>query len=411
MVIREGYVLCGRYEVRAALDTGTLADIRVAHDRILERKVCVKFPIPRRASASERLDVLAEADLFRSEARLAAELQHPHLLPVYDFGSDPKTDFLVMRYFDETLRHHMRRLHGDHPMPIEAVISLFRQVGSAVDYLHEKLRIPHGNLKPDNIVLDSELGSQVHPFVSDFGVAARGAARAGTPLYMAPEQLTDEHISTAADIYSLGVVLFECLTGRTPFEDETAAATLTKKLSAPDAMYSVRALRPELPTAIDNVIAGFTRRIPEERFRSASLGVEELARAIVAGRPTVGGTVFVSYARADAAYAQELSRRLRSAGVDLWSDQDIEPGQHWDEHVETALHQATKMLLVLSPAAIASQNVRDEWRYFLGKGKPVYPYVYQACDVPFGLQRRQFTQSTGDVLIDVSRLIEALSQD
>jgi eukaryotic-like serine/threonine-protein kinase len=400
----EKLILGGRYEVIGVKDCGTLADIRLAFDTVLHRKVAVKLGTDGDWEAGR-----FPPGLFEKEARMAAALQHPHLLPVYDYGIDGGRRYLVMRDFDETLREFMRRFSQAQPIPLDVTLPLFQGIAGAIDYLHDHAAIVHGNLKPNNIVLDAERGAHAHPFVSDFGVAAVGPHMLGTPIYAAPEQFSETPVSGAADLFALGIILYQCLTGALPFAANGVAVLMAAKLQPADGQYSVRRVRPELPVGVDLVIDGLTRPDPRERYGTASAAIDELARAFYSGQAGVDGTVFVSYAREDSAYVHALARRLRSIGVDVWADVDIEPGKSWDRSVEEALRASSRMVVVMSAAAAASETVRDEWSYFIDHDKPVYAVIYEPCELPLRLRRRQHITSTRDILTDVSRILSALA--
>ena len=402
-------VLGGRYRVIGSVDCGTLADIRLAYDTVLQRKVTVKLATEARGDGSDSPGSYPPG-VFRREAEMAASLEHPHVHPVYDYGTHGALEYLVMRFFNETLRQYIRRFAPPSYMPLDVALPLFRSISGAIDYLHERGPIVHGNLKPNTIVLDTEAGSHPYPFVSDLGVAALGAKGIGTPLYMAPEQASGGAVSAAADLFALGILLYECLTGVLPFHAESIPAILFQKMQPARGQYSVRRVRPELPLGVDLVLEGLTRPEPSERYRTATAAMEELARAFYSGQASVEGTVFISYAREESGYVHEVARRLRGLGVKLWIDQDIQPGANWDRSVEDALREADTMLVVLSPAAVASETVCDEWSYFLDHGKNVYPLIYEPCELPLRLRRRQHIESTRDLLSDLARIVAMLAE-
>jgi len=402
-------VLGGRYRVIGKVDCGTLADIRLAYDTLLQRKVTVKLATEARADGSDAPGSYPPG-VFRREAEMAASLQHPHVHPVFDYGRDGALEYLVMRFFNETLRQYARRFPPPSFMPLDVALPLFQSLSGAIDYLHEQGHVVHGNLKPNTIVLDTEAGSRPHPFVSDLGVAALGVSGIGTPLYMAPEQASGGEVSGAADLFALGILLYECLTGALPFGDGNVASILFQKMHPASGQYSARKRRPQLPLGVDLVLEGLTRPEPSERYRTATAAMEDLARAFYSGQEAIEGTVFVSYAREERAYVHELAGRLRGLGVKLWIDQDIPPGASWDRSVEEALRSADRMLVVLSRAAVGSETVQDEWSYFLDHGKNVVPLIYEPCEVPLRLRRRQHIESTRDLLGDLSRVVAVLAE-
>jgi serine/threonine protein kinase len=395
-----GDVLGGRYQIVERIETGTLAEVWSAHDAILDRKVAVKIGW----RSEDGQNPFNDRELFRREAQIAAKLEHPHLLPVYDFGEHDDYLYLVARYFNETLRNRL----GGQTLPSLTTLRLLQQLADAIDHLHQQGQITHGNLKPSTIVLDSQAG-KLHPYISDFGIAAIGVTNVGTPIYMAPEQLKDEETTTAVDLYAFGVIILECFTGQTPFAEANINRIFYLKLQPEPQMYSARRHRPELPMGVDVVIDRLTRTNPQERYPTAQAAVDELTRAFYTGKSNIEGKVFISYARKDQDYVHGLARQLRNIGIDIWIDQDISPGANWDHHIETALALCDKMLLILSPAAVASENVHDEWSYFLEHGKAVYPFVYQPCEMSFRLRRRQFMTSTGDTLNDVAKIVDILA--
>jgi serine/threonine protein kinase len=418
----DALILGDRYQVHDPLNCGTLADIRLGYDTLLQRKVTIKLGSGRSGTMrggdhdgqSIRLGFqmmrgwYADGQTFTREAQMAASLQHPHLLPVYDFGIDGDYYYLVTRFFNETLRDQIGRYPREHPMPLDVALPLFQSLAGAIDYLHER-GVVHGNLKPNNIVVDTELRSRMHPFISDFGVAALGPALAGTPLYMAPEQATNGVISRSADLFAFGIIAYECLTGAAPFTGRDVQALTISKLQPEDGQYSVRRIRRDVPIGVDVVIGGLTRPDPSERYATASAAIDELARCFYSAQSTVMGTVFLSYAREQGGYVHDLARRLRSVGISVWLDQDIEPGTNWDRSVEEALRRADSMLVIMSPAAVRSETVTDEWSYFVDAGKPVYPAVYEPCELPLRLRRRQYISLNRDMLADVAHIVGALA--
>ncbi|MEO1290286.1 MAG: toll/interleukin-1 receptor domain-containing protein, partial [Chloroflexota bacterium] len=117
----------------------------------------------------------------------------------------------------------------------------------------------------------------------------------------------------------------------------------------------------------------------------------------------------ISYARKDGDYVYQLARQLRRVGLDIWIDQDIDPGNNWDNTIEQALKDCSKMLLIVSPDSMRSDNVQDEWSYFLEEGKAVYPFIHQETELSFRLRRRQYITATGDLLNDVARIVDTLA--
>jgi predicted ATPase/class 3 adenylate cyclase/tRNA A-37 threonylcarbamoyl transferase component Bud32 len=277
----------GSYEIIEQVGKGGMATVYRAYQPSMDRHVAVKVihkSIAEDAQAFER---------FRREARIIARLEHPHILPVYDFDGAHDPPYIVMRYVDGgTLKDvlSIRRL------PSDEVGHLLRQMAGALDYAHRQ-GVVHRDIKPSNIMLDREGNA----LVSDFGIArltttadqvsAMGLTQSGsflgTPAYMSPEQVKGIPVDHRADLYSLGVMVFEILTGQLPYTHETITMVLMKHLQDP--IPSAVAVNPDLPPVIDAVLARALAKEPDQRYSSAgelAAAVVEALGGAVAGTPT-----------------------------------------------------------------------------------------------------------------------------
>jgi serine/threonine protein kinase/tetratricopeptide (TPR) repeat protein len=254
----------GSYTVVRELGRGGMATVYLASDPRHNRSVAVKLL---HVDASSALG----SDRFRREIEVLAQLQHPHILPLYDSGESNGRLYYVMPYVGgETLRDRIKRLG---PLPLDEVRRLTTDVASALDYAHRQ-NIVHRDVKPANILVDDE-----HAMVADFGIAHRaieddtGQLTAtgiviGTPAYMSPEQAGGSpHLDARSDIYSLGCVVFEMLTGQPPFRATSAHQVIARHVSEP--VPSARAVRPTLPPSVDDVLRQALAKSPEDRFGSA----------------------------------------------------------------------------------------------------------------------------------------------
>jgi len=270
-VARLNAALEGRYRVERRLGEGGMATVYRADDLRHERKVALKVLKP-------ELAAVVGADRFLAEIKTTANLQHPHILPLFDSGEADSFLFYVMPYMDgESLRE---RLDRDHQLPVDEAVKIATNVAEALGYAHSH-GVIHRDIKPANILLQAG-----KPVVSDFGIAlALGAAGAGrltetglslgTPHYMSPEQATgDLSIGAASDIYALGCVLYEMLVGSPPFVGSTPQAVLGK-IIAGDAP-SARAERQSVPANVDGAIRKALEKVPADRFSSTG----ELVRAL-----------------------------------------------------------------------------------------------------------------------------------
>lgn len=262
-------VKINQYTVIEHIGRGGMADVWSARDQRLSRTVAIKT-VGRDLSSETELDPVA---LFEREARTFAQLEHPYILPIYDFGDYASRLYIVMRFVTGGT---IEDLLTAGPLPINEVIRLARSVGSALDHAHVN-NVVHLDIKPSNILLDSN-GS---PYLADFGLAAviEPSGRAanpgyGTLLYMAPEQLTDDSLDHRADIYSFCILVYHMLTGVLPFDSTTSLAL--KQLQFQDELPDIDAANPLLPMALTSILRRGTALRPEDRPQTIMEIVEQL---------------------------------------------------------------------------------------------------------------------------------------
>lgn len=248
-----------------------MATVYVAHDVKHDRKVAFKVLHP-------ELAVTLGPERFQREIRTTARLHHPHILPVLDSGEAAGQLWYTMPFVEgESLRERLRR---ERQLPLEDALQITRQVADALGYAHSQ-GVVHRDIKPENILL-----SRGHALVADFGVArallAAGGDQltetgmsVGTPAYMSPEQgLADPSLDGRSDLYSLGCVLYEMLTGETPYTGPSAQAIVAKRLREP--IPRVRSVRETVPVVVDQALQRVLAKAPADRFQSA----EAFARAL-----------------------------------------------------------------------------------------------------------------------------------
>jgi len=263
--------LSGRYRIERELGQGGMATVYLAADLRHERKVALKVLKP-------ELAAVVGAERFLSEIKTTANLQHPHILPLYDSGEADSFLYYVMPYVEgETLRE---RLDREKQLPVEEAVRLASAVAGALAYAHHH-GVVHRDIKPGNVLMQAG-----QPMVGDFGIAlavgAAGGTRltetglsVGTPYYMSPEQATgDMAVGPASDIYALGAVLYELLTGDPPYTGSTAQAVLGKILQG--GPVSATAVRRSIPAHVDAAIQKALEKLPADRFTSA----EDFAKAL-----------------------------------------------------------------------------------------------------------------------------------
>ena len=270
-ITRLNDALEGRYRIESELGEGGMATVYLADDLKHERKVALKVLKP-------ELAAVVGADRFLAEIKTTANLQHPHILPLFDSGEADGFLFYVMPYVEgESLRE---RLDREHQLPVDDAVRIAANVAEALDYAHRQ-GVIHRDIKPANVLLQDG-----KPVISDFGIAlAVGVAGGGrltetglslgTPHYMSPEQATgDQSVGLATDIYALGCVLYEMLVGEPPYTGSTAQAILGK-IIAGDAPAPAE-MRASIPANVDAVIRKALERLPADRFSTVARLAEAL---------------------------------------------------------------------------------------------------------------------------------------
>jgi Tol biopolymer transport system component len=256
--------LADRYAIVREVGAGGMATVYLARDIKHDRHVALKVLRP-------ELGAVLGVDRFLAEIKVTANLQHPHLLPLFDSGEANGHLFYVMPYVEgETLR---ARLDREHQLPVDEALRIAYAVASALDYAHSA-GVVHRDLKPENILLQHG-----EPMISDFGIALAvsnaGGARItqtglslGTPQYMSPEQATgDRGVDSRSDIYSLGAVLYEMLSGEPPHHGKTAQAVIARVLT--EKVSSVRLVRETVPPHVDEALRRALAKLPADRFGTA----------------------------------------------------------------------------------------------------------------------------------------------
>jgi beta-lactam-binding protein with PASTA domain/predicted Ser/Thr protein kinase len=268
--IRDGSVVDGRYQVLHRIGSGGMADVWLAEDTHLQRRIALKVLHPRLAQDQEFVA------RFRREAEAAAGLQHPNIVSVYDRGETEGTFYIAMQYVDGPT---LKTMIESGLEPAQAV-ALIRQVLEAARFAHRG-GIVHRDLKPQNVIVDAE-GKAV---VTDFGIARAGVSEItqtgsvmGTPHYLSPEQAQGFEVTAVSDLYSIGVLLYEALTGRVPFEAESAVAIAMKQVSETPQRPS--SINPAVSPALDAVVMRALEKEPGNRFQSADAFIAALDEAM-----------------------------------------------------------------------------------------------------------------------------------
>src|SRR5215216_1198690 len=265
----------GPYRIINQIGKGGMATVYKAYQASVDRYVAIKV-LPSQLAESQEF-----ATRFHQEARIIAKLEHPHILPVFDYGETEGVAYLVMRYLEAgTLRDKME---AGRPLPIKDIDRIFTQLAEALSYAHS-FGIIHRDLKPANALIDS----QGNLFLTDFGIAkllesasprlTQTDAIMGTPAYISPEQAQANKVDQRSDIYSLGIILYEMVTGSVPFVADTPLAIILKHVSDPLPLPSV--VKPDISAAIEQVILKALAKDPKDRFATAAEFVAAWKRAL-----------------------------------------------------------------------------------------------------------------------------------
>lgn len=299
----------GKYQIIECIGHGGMADVYKALHPELDRIVALKVLNRALVRSPEMLE------RFRREARAIAALRHPNIVQVFDLDVIEGVYFMVMEYIEgETLAQSLARLRrSGERMLLHEMLRIIITVGGALHYAHEQ-KMLHRDIKPSNVMFRDD-GSVV---LTDFGVAkildvtsnitATGTV-AGTPAYMAPEQWTDDEPDRRSDIYSLGVVLYEMVTGELPFRAETPGRLMFKHISEQPPLP--RELCQDLPAGLERVILRAMAKDPQERYQTAGELVDDLKDVIYRIESTASTGIFLRPARAVTASKLATAPRTR----------------------------------------------------------------------------------------------------
>jgi WD40 repeat protein/serine/threonine protein kinase len=269
------------YELRERVGAGAFGAVYRAFQPTISREVAIKVILPTYANQPEF------TRRFEAEAQLVARLEHPHIVPLYDYWRDPDGAYLVMRFLRGG---SLRGLIEQGAVGTETTIHVIEQVAAALNTAHQR-HVIHRDIKPDNILLDEDGNA----YLADFGIAkdvnqliqdsGDEETVSGSPAYISPEQITGSLVSPQTDIYGLGIVIYELLSGELPFAGANLSDLLMKHLSAP--LPELRSPHIDLPEEVDAVIRKATQKRPEDRYASVLELSSELRRVL--SSPTLSG--------------------------------------------------------------------------------------------------------------------------
>jgi len=392
----------GKYEIQKQVGRGSVAEVYKGYYPMLDRFVAIKVLHPSLSANIER------RQRFIAEARLIAQLRHPNIVQLLDFDVDEERGmlYMVMDYVSggNTLRSYVRELDG--PIPVIEALDIIRDAAKALAYAHSK-GVLHQNITPGNILLDKNTRNVL---LTDFDIAGvvsgpeeLTGTTYGTPGYLSPEQATGQDVDATTDVYSLGIVLYEVLTGRSPFDGVTPIERMLSMMKDPVKPPST--FRADIPPALDSLVLKALAKDRVERFASAGDLVNALNSVMASLDDEADGDgkkpyFFISYARVDwDEYVAPLVEQLEAAGIDIWVDQHLlQGGDDWLDAINDALDDTQGLILLVTSDALASKYVKIEYRYCFANDKPIYPVICKEVErLPaelFGIQHQPFIPDT-----------------
>src|SRR5437588_9451325 len=268
-----GTTLSGRYRLEARVGAGGMSMVYRALDETLQRQVAIKLMNREVATDSDQLE------RFRREARAVAQLSHPHVVGVIDAGEDEGRPYIVFEYVEgETLKERIRRCGR---LPIAEAVAYAIEVARALGVAHAR-HIVHRDVKPQNVLIDEEGSAKVTDFgiartLDEEGLTADGRVL-GTTDYVSPEQALGRPVTGQSDLYSLGIVLYEMLTGEVPFKGENQVAVAMKHVR--EELPDVQSKRPEISAALGQVVDAATAKPLEARYADNAEQIRDLVAVL-----------------------------------------------------------------------------------------------------------------------------------
>jgi serine/threonine protein kinase len=393
-----GKILGGRYLLEKELSRGGMATVYLARDKpeLHSRRVVVKVLL------EEALKNEWVVQKFHQEIESLTRIDDPGVIGIFDAGKlDDGTPYLVMQYVEGTTLRERIKPEG---MDLEEVANIIRQVGCSVTAAHEA-GILHRDLKPENIMVRQSATGEQQVKIIDFGIAkvknsVVGASTvtgitAGTISYMSPEQLSVEPLTPASDIYVLGMIAYEMLTGQKPFNPDSMFQLLEMQRAGVSIKPAV--LRPVVPEQAEAVVLKALAFEPEDRYQRAQEFGDQLAVALTTENNAAiregfsidksdrltnsNPDVFISYSSSDKKTADAICASLEGSGISCWlAPRNISPGKDWGEAIIDGISQSRVMVLVFSAKANQSPQVKREVERAVNKNIPVIPFRTE--DVP-----------------------------
>jgi serine/threonine protein kinase len=346
------------YEIRALIAPGSMSMVYEGYQPSLKRSVALRVLIKKLRENPAYLNA------FNREAELLAQLEHPHILPIHDYGIEREIPYMALRLMNGgSLKNRV----DDSGLTLHAAVTLTRQLAGALDYIHSRNMV-NGELSRANILFDS----WGNPYIANlfFANLKAGTDEALAWTYAAPERWQGEPATPASDQYAFGVVVYYMLTGIKPFQgpgDKLRDQHLNQPPPLP------QTYRPEIPLAVNDVLNRALAKKPEDRYPT----VMDFARAVEKAAQAVPKHLFISYSRRDKTYAGQLFEHLGEGGFTVWIDSNIEYGDTWFKEIDDAIKSCAAFLLIMTPESYQSEWVQKEILLAKRYKKPIFPLLLE----------------------------------
>ena len=314
-----GVTIDGRYRVESVLGEGGMGVVYLARHKVIDKNVAIK--VLRADLANDK----ATTERFLQEAKAASSIGNPHIIDISDFGQLPDgSTYFVMEWLDG--QPLARVLEETNPLPVTRAVDIAQQIAVALAAAHAR-GIVHRDLKPDNIFLIRDGDGQDFVKILDFGIAkvasagaklTRAGAVFGTPLYMSPEQAAGTPVDARTDIYALGVILYELVSGRVPFDADNFMGILTQHMfKAPTPFRDLDPPHPDVPAELEAVIFKALSKKPEQRYQTMEALAQDLDEVVRGGAPTAVAEMIARSAgfNVPADFFKNLARPARESEI------------------------------------------------------------------------------------------------
>lgn len=362
-------VICNRYKVIDHLGTGGMATVWLAEDTILDRKVAIKtFKITTNDEEAIKR--------FNREANAVTSLSHPNIVSIYGVEQEDEYYYLILEYVEGiTLKSYMQK---NSKLPLEIIIHIMKQLTLAINHAHQS-GIIHRDIKPQNVLVDAELNCKV----TDFGISrsygdttlTQTNQMLGTVHYLSPEQARGNLATTQSDIYSLGTMLFELLTGEVPFKGESAVAIALKHLQ--EKFPEINNYRADIPQSVKNIVLKATMKNPNERYLNAAEMFEDLESCLDVNR--LNEAVYTGFSKIEDDEYYTVNNRIGSEYYDYDSEEYYEDSFKQEEKKSSYLK---KLLISLVVLFALGTSLVYAYTYFISNDNKVEEDVIAKVTVP-----------------------------